>query len=359
LLPEIGFCMNIVLVNDSSLPVVAYGGPDRIVWWLGKHLVALGHHVTFLLKKGAACDLPNTRVLTLDEKLPLAAQIPMGTDLVHVHLEHQPVVEGFPVVYTLHNNVSKPVTLHPNTVFLSQNHASRHGGSVFVYNGLDPDDYGDPILTNRRKYLHFLGKADWRVKNLAGAIELAERVGERLHVMGGNRVNFRKGLRVTLSPNVRFHGMVTGEGKNVIINQSKGLLFPALWHEPFGLGIIESWWFGCPVFGTPYGALPELLAGQVGRKEPAKKSTHGQVEALFSSWGCLSLKKSELVEAIKEAEGYDRQSCHDYVQAYYTAERMTNSYLSLYERVLSGYPLHADAPVVTQVSDGRLLPWQA
>jgi glycosyltransferase involved in cell wall biosynthesis len=350
--------MNIVLVNNSTLPVVAYGGPDRIVWWLGKHLVKLGHNVTFLLKKGASCDLPNTRVLIWDEKLPLEPQIPQGTDIVHIHLEKQPVLERFPTIYTLHTNLTAPTQLHPNTVFLSKNHADRHGGSVYVYNGLDPDDYGSPMLSNRRKYLHFLGKADWREKNVAGAIELAERVGERLHVMGGNRVNFRKGLRITLSPNVRFHGMVSGEGKNVIINQSKGLLFPTLWHEPFGLGIIESWWFGCPVFGTPYGALPELLAGHVARNEPVKKSTQGHVEALFSHWGCLSLKKSELVEAIKEADSYDRQSCHDYVQAYYTAERMTAQYLQCYDKVLSGYPLHIQAPTVAQPSDGKLLPWR-
>ena len=31
------------------------------------------------------------------------------------------------------------------------------------------------------------------------------------------------------------------------------LLFPVKWHEPFGLALIESLYFGNPVFGTPFG----------------------------------------------------------------------------------------------------------
>ena len=31
------------------------------------------------------------------------------------------------------------------------------------------------------------------------------------------------------------------------------------WHEPFGIALIEALYFGCPVFGTPYGSLPEIV----------------------------------------------------------------------------------------------------
>lgn len=346
--------MHVLIVNHSKIPVQAYGGAERVVWWLGKQLVAMGHEVTFLVKKNSTC--PFAKVIWMDEKRPLSEQIPNECDLVHLHFHTEEILHK-PTLITYHENSETAQTFHPNTVFLSKNHALRHGGLVYVYNGIDVDDYGDPMLDNRRMYLHFLGKADWRVKNVKGAIELAKRTGDRLHVIGGSRVNFRRGLRITLNSHVRFHGMVGGEGKNVLLAGSKGLLYPTLWHEPFGLALIESLWFGCPVFGTPYGALPEILGGAF-RKDQDRYTGSGQVEALYSDWGCLSLKKSELTEAIKEAGAYQRKSCHDYVAAHFTARRMAEDYVQLYEKVLSGFQLHTIAPICIEAQQGKLLPWQ-
>lgn len=344
--------MRILLVNNTKIPVHFYGGTERIIWWLGKALSDMGHEVTFLVKKGSSC--PFARVLTLREKIPLAAQIPDDVDLAHLHFESSETLPK-PTLTTVHGNSSQPKVFDKNTVFISHNHAQRHGGSVFVYNGLDWDDYGEPLMDNRRSYFHFLGNAAWRVKNVRGAIELTGKAGERLHVLGGTRVNFRMGLRVTLSPNVRFHGMVGGDGKNVLLNGSKGLVFPVLWHEPFGLAIIESLFFGCPVFGTPYGALPELLGGRI--YETAHSG--GQVEALYSEFGRLSIKKSELVEAIKHADDFDHNRCRQYVTDNFSAARMAADYLTLYEKVLNGQDLHAQAPELKTAPEGKLLSMEA
>ncbi|MEF9931013.1 MAG: glycosyltransferase, partial [Bacteroidales bacterium] len=53
--------------------------------------------------------------------------------------------------------------------------------------------------------------------------------------------------------------MIGGEQKLNILKESKGLIFPVIWNEPFGLAITESLYCGAPVFGTPYGSLPELI----------------------------------------------------------------------------------------------------
>ncbi len=309
----------------------------------------MGHEVTFLAKKNSTCAF--AKVVEIDDSKPFSEQIPEKCDLIHIHEPCDEIEFGKPVLFTYHTNSPAPQVFHPNTVFLSKDHARRHGGSVFVHNGLDFDDYGDPMLDNKRAYLHFLGKAEWGVKNVKGAIEIAGKAGQRLHVIGGTRVNFRSGLRITLSSHVRFHGMVGGEGKNVLLNGSKGLVYPTVWHEPFGLALIESLWFGCPVFGTPYGALPEILSGPQQTERPLGS---GKVDALFAEFGCLSTKKSEIVEAIKEADGYNRQACHDYVHAYFGADRMAADYLVLYEKILAGKPLHTTPPVCNGPQDGRL-----
>jgi Glycosyltransferase len=280
--------MKILIANTSQIPVHLYGGTERVIWWLGKALVGMGHQVSYLVKPGSSCPFA-AEVLPLDEKKPIAGQIPDNCDIVHLHF---PVDEALPKPHLtiLHGNFSKPRSFHPNSVFVSHDHALRHGGSVFVHNGIDFDDYGEPDLDNARKYLHFLGKAAWRVKNVRGAIDIAGRAGERIHIIGGSRVNFRMGLRITLNQHARFHGMLGGDGKNAIINGSKGLVFPVLWHEPFGLAIVESLYFGCPLFGTPYGSLPELMGRKV-KPEQEKNQWNGALDAYYSDFGCLSQKK--------------------------------------------------------------------
>ena len=331
--------MKILLANNTTIPVHAYGGTERVIWWLGKALVQMGHEVVYLVKKGSTC--PFAEVLSLDDKKPLAQQIPDSVDVAHFHFEVREPLDR-PVLFTVHGNSNEAKTFHPNTVWVSRNHAYRHGGSAFVHNGIDPDDYGTPMLDNRRQYFHFLANAAWRVKNVRGAIDLATQADERLHVIGGSRVNFRMGLRITISPNVRFHGMLGGDGKNAIIQASKGLVFPVLWHEPFGLAIVESLFFGCPVFGTPYGSLPELLGSNAGS---ANRQWSGWVEAVHSEFGFLSNKKAEIVEAIREADQYDRRRCHEYAVANFSAQRMAQAYLHYYEKVANGETLHAE-PIV-------------
>ena len=342
--------MKILLVSNTQVPMLAYGGRERIVWWLGKALHQLGHQVTYLAAKGSEC--PFGEVLVLDEKKPIGPQVPDFVDLVHFHWTPKPnALIGKPYLITYHDNATKSQTFDPNTVFLSRNHAQRHGGSVFVYNGLDFDEYGEPMLDNRRMYFHFIGKAAWTVKNVRGAIDITRAAGERLHVIGGNRINFRMGMNM-LSPHVRFHGMLGGDGKNALIQASKGLIFPAIWHEPFGLAILESLYFGCPIFGTPYGSMPELL----GSRATMNTSGSGVLEALHSEFGFLSIKKSEIAEALKDAGQYDRRRCHDYTVAYFSARRMASDYVALYEKVLNGETLHAESPLFEGADGGKLLP---
>ncbi|MBL7776434.1 MAG: hypothetical protein JNK89_10565 [Saprospiraceae bacterium] len=349
--------MKILFVRNSRIPVKTYDDAERVMWWLALQLHEKGHHPAFLAKKGSECAFAPT--LVLDEKRPLDPQIPEDTDLVHFFDRPPAPFEGLkqPYLITSFVNSTQPESLDPNTVFVSASHAARHGGSVYVYPGLDFRTYGEVLLDFPRNYFHFLGDAAWQGKNVRGAIDLAARAGARVHVIGGSRVNFRKGLRITLSPSARFHGVLNRDGRNMMLNGSKGLLFPILTHEPFALAIPESLYFGCPVFGTPYGPLPELLC----RKTPladGRKWT-GQVDGCFSEMGLLSTKRSELVDAIRHADSFDRDRCLQYAVDLFSADRMAREYLQLYERVLNGHPLHARPPVAEEPPSSAFLPLEA
>ncbi len=325
--------LHILIVYNGKIPTPKYGGTSRDIWYLGKELAGMGHRITFLVAPGSRCDFAG--VLPFDPGVPLSGQIPGDVDLVHSHI---PLWEPLPKPYliTLHGNSSDTREFDINTTFISRNHAARFGSEVFVYNGLGLEEYGKPDLDAKRSYVHFLGKAAWRVKNLKGCIRIARDAGLPLRVLGGHRVNLKMGMRVTLDPRVRFEGMVGGERKNLLINGSKALLFPVRWNEPMGLAVVESLYFGCPVFGTPYGALPELVTPEFGK---------------------LSNKKSELVEALSQVDSYDRKKCHEYVCDNFASIHMARNFLPLYEKVLNGQPLNPKPPRLVQPDPPRFLPW--
>ncbi len=325
--------LHILILYNGLIPTPKYGGTSRDVWYLGKELIKMGHRITFLVRQGSQCDF--ARVIALNPELSLASQIPEDVDLVHSHI---PIWEPLPKPYmiTLHGNSSDEREFDINTTFISRDHASRFGSEVFVYNGLGLEEYGKPQLDNPRSYLHFLGKAAWRVKNLKGCISIAKASGHPLKVLGGTRVNLKMGIRITLDRRISFEGMVGGEQKNRLINGSKALLFPVRWNEPMGLAVVESLYFGCPVFGTPYGALPELVT---------------------SEFGFLSNKKSELLEALKNVDEYDRRRCHEYVCDNFASIHMAQNFLPLYEKVLNGEPLNPRPPKLIEPNPPRFLPW--
>ena len=323
--------MHILLVNHAPIPVFAYGGTERVVWDLGKHLVALGHKVSYLVPPGSHCDF--AQVLPLRPDQPWDAQIPPDVDITHFQFDPH-TLPSSPYVVTEHANARAPKPLPLNTVFLSQNHAQRYGSTEYVYNGLDWDAYGPVDFERPRSHYHFLGKAAWSVKNVRGAIAVARRAGVELDVLGGKRFNIKGGLRLTLSSRVHFHGMVGGWQKFGLLNASRGLILPVRWHEPFGLAIIESLYFGCPVFSTPYGALPELIAPE---------------------YGALADSAQALADAIQQRQ-FDARACHAYAKQRFHARAMAQAYVRVYERVLDGEQLNPQAPLMQ--GQARNLPWR-
>ncbi len=315
--------MNILIQHNALLPVSQYGGTERMVWWLGKYLAQMGHRVTFLVKAGSTC--PFAKILVYDNTKSLDEQIPDYVDVIHLNSVFAETRK--PQLSTAHGNSPFGQNLPINSVFVSKNHAERHGASAFVHNGLDFDEYGKPDLYLPRKHLHFLAKAAWRVKNVKGAIELARQSKNRLEVMGGNRLNIKMGFRFTPYPSVRFHGMVGETEKAKIMSQSRALLFPVLWHEPFGIAIVESLFMGCAVVGTPYGSLPEIVTNEV---------------------GFLSKYKSVLVDNLLNINEINPKICHQYATDVFSAEAMAKKYLGYYEEILAGRNLNLQIPTLLE-----------
>lgn len=325
--------LHILIVAPFKIPSLFYGGTERVIWDLGKTLSNQGFKVSFLVLEGSQCNFAN--ILILKSNIPYNDQIPNDVDLVHFNLDPKEEINK-PYLVTVHGNPAFNDVQNIQSVFVSKNHAERYGSDVFVYNGLDWDNYQKPELHKQRNSFHFLANAAWRLKNVKGAIKITKKATEKLTVLGGYRFNIRMGLRLTFDNHVSFKGMVNNHQKSHYISQSKGLIFPVLWHEPFGLAIIESLYFGCPIFATPYGSLSEIV---------------------LTEFGVLSNKQDELVAAIKQSDSFDQKKCSEYAVSKFSAIAMTANYIELYEKVLNGEILNAHQPKLIKDKETKFLPY--
>ena len=131
--------------------------------------------------------------------------------------------------------------------------------------------------------------------------------------------------------------MVNDEEKARVILKSRGLIFPVRWHEPFGLAVTESLYFGAPVFATPYGSMPELVIPEV---------------------GFLSADSDEMANHIRNFGGdYNPKRCNEYAATVFSAEAMARNYLKLYEQAANGHPLNA-AQTPQQSNPMERLAWR-
>ena len=322
--------MKIAVTSQIKLPVNLYGGAERVIWDLCRELNALGNEVVLVAPHGTSCDF--AEVVGHDFGGSIMDSIPKDVDFIHFFSDLPHLIDS-PHIFTLEGNASFGEILSYQTVFVSHNQAFRHGGDCVVYNGLAPNETN---LTHERASFHFLGKAAWRRKNVKGAIRCARKANSaKIDILGGTRINFNMGFRFTLDPIARFHGMVDNSKKYKVMESSKGLVFPVCWNEPFGLAIIESLFSGCPVFGTPYGSLPELIPSEV---------------------GFLSASSDELAEAMKDSQQWKPQVCRDYAVENFNSKKMALSYVEIYERVLAGETLNKEPPTLKEL-EPKLLPF--
>lgn len=316
--------MRVLHVIDAHLPPRLYGGTERVAWWLGKELHALGHEVRFLARSTDSNDFSTFQ--PIQDDVPLATQVLGWADIVHFHYPYTGDVD-IPSLCTVQGHHARGFEFHRNSVFVSKAHARLMGSEVFVYNGVAVDEYPieGSVVPSKGHFCHFLAKAAWKVKNVQGAIDISKLAGTHLRVLGGNRINLKMGFRFTPDLHVGFHGMVGGEKKLKLMRGSSGLLFPVLWEEPFGIAMVESLLLGAPVFGTPFGSLPEIVTAEL---------------------GFLSNNIDELADSIRHARRFDPQICREAAADRFGSRIMARRYLALYEKVLNGANLNTSRPRV-------------
>jgi hypothetical protein len=299
--------MHIAVISHHRLPVKGYGGPQRVVVALARGLTELGHRVTLIAAPGS--KLPCATVVEANPRHlhdggpRLHDYVPRDADIAHAHMLLPSWAAGVPFLQTVHANLKPGSPLPPNAVFLSRDHAARHGGAAFVHNGLAPSDY--TLRRRKEAWDLFLGRLH-SAKGYHWAIEAAKRSGRRLILAGG--------WRPTLSAVIKYVGEVDNGQKAALLARARCLWTPALWDEPFGLAAIEALFSGTPVLGTRRGALPEIITPDV---------------------GALGDTLEELIAAAEQIHTRDPECCRARAERWFSHIAMAGAYVRMYETVIS------------------------
>ena len=131
----------------------------------------------------------------------------------------------------------------------------------------------------------------------------------------GERGYFSERLQPLIDgTHIQLSGEVNDATKQGFLAEAAALLFPINWPEPFGLVMIEAMACGTPVVAFGSGSVPEVIDDGV--------------------TGFIVEGEEEAVDAVKRACTLDRRKVRERFEARFTAKRMAQDYLRLYQRLL-------------------------
>ncbi|WP_028063086.1 glycosyltransferase family 4 protein [Solirubrobacter soli] len=245
-------------------------------------------------------------------------------DLIHNHLDWLPLafasLSATPMVTTIHGFSSPrilPAYLRSRSAFVSISDADRADALEYVatvHHGVDVATL--PFSHTSGDGLVCLGRIH-PDKGTARAIEIARASGRRLTLCGP--VQDERYFAEEIEPHidgdaVRYLGSVGPAERAEVLGGAACLLHPVAFAEPFGLAVVESMLCGTPVVARARGSMPELIEDGV--------------------TGVLADTVDEAVAGVDRAQRFDRAVCRQTAERRFSADRMVDDYLAVYERVL-------------------------
>jgi glycosyltransferase involved in cell wall biosynthesis len=339
--------MNIAQVAPlyESVPPKCYGGTERVVSYLTEELVRQGHQVTLFASGDSVTHArliaPCRHALRLDQQCRdhLAPHIVMiehlfrdaaAFDIIHSHLDYLPFPlasrHPTPMLTTLHGRLDLPelVPIYQSfpampVVSISQDQRTPLpwlNWQGTVYHGLPDHLY--TFQEERGTYLAFLGRIAPE-KRVDQAIAIAKQAGMPLKIAAKvdqvDRAYFEASIQPLLQdPLVDYIGEIGDHEKGAFLGGAAVLLFPIDWPEPFGLVMIEALACGTPVIAYRRGSVPEVLEDGV--------------------TGYIVDSVEEAVQAVLRALALSRRRCRQVFDTRFSACRMAQDYLRIYQRLL-------------------------
>jgi glycosyltransferase involved in cell wall biosynthesis len=339
--------MSLTILNVSyplaTVSEQTAGGAEHVLATLDAALEARGHRSLVIAPAGSHCRgqlLPTEPVDgMLDDRAKavararhrstiLRALAKYPVDIVHMHgidfMDYLPDTE-VPVVVTLH----LPLEWYPQQAFsprpqthlvcVSQSQAATCPKETripkVIENGIRMPENFLRASQHARPYALSLGRI-CPEKGFHLAMDAAAQCGIRFLLAGAvyeypeHQEYFSREIHPRLNRQCRFLGPVGGARKQQLLADAACVLVPSLVSETSSLVAMEALASGTPVIAFRAGALSELV-------------DHGRTGFLVDS-------VEEMADAISEAHSIEADYCRHTAQMRFSAERMADEYLKLY-----------------------------
>lgn len=337
--------MRILLIMDPGIPVPPplYGGHERLVYLFAEEYIRLGHQVTILAGPDSHCSGETVSFGINDLERPdrqrqkemlfvwkYLAKNKKNFDLIH---NFGRLVYLLPVLNSRVKKImtyGRPVSTrgikfftslpNRNLIFTACSNYCVSTGNVAgnwktVYNAIDFSQYQLRESVDNNAPLMFLGRLD-RIKGVHTAIQVAKQTGDKL-IIGGNvshTADNYEYFKTEIEPQIDgeqivYLGPLNDEAKNQYLGQSKALLFPIEWDEPFGMVMTEAMACGTPVIAFRRGSTPEVINEGIS--------------------GFITGNPEEMIDAIKSISAIDRSDCRKIAEERFDVKKVAGDYLSL------------------------------
>ena len=339
----------------EAVPPKLYGGTERVVSNLTEQLVAMGHDVTLFASGDSvtAATLepvwPQAIRLDPDVKDWIAAYMRMleliyrradEFDVLHFHIDYFPFSlfkrQRTPFVTTLHGRLDLPefsqvYNLFPDVPVVSISDSQRTPLPRLDWVRTVLHGIPETLLTPqpvKQEYLAFLGRISPE-KGIDKAIRIAAASGMKLKVAAkidkADQEYYDRQVKPLLAAgHVEFVGEINDAQKPAFLSGAHALLFPIDWPEPFGLVMIEAMACGTPVIAFNRGSVPEVMDDGVS--------------------GFVVESEAAAIAAVGRLGQLDRGGVRRQFERRFTARRMAEDYVELYEML-------CDAPKLRAVAD--------
>lgn len=312
----VGNLSNALVKHGHDLTLFATGNADTRA---KKMFVAPTH--------ASARNLPDFELIRENlETISLCFRNAANFDVIHTHFSllgcHFSPLVSTPTFHSVHSpivdNLRPHLLRYKKEKFISFSLAQRQqmpelNWVANVYHGIDTNLYA--FHEEPEDYFLYLGRIT-EEKGVHHAIAAAKAAKVPLIIAGVSYPSegyWSKHIEPQIDGDmVRFIGPANVEQKIHLMQRAKGLLFPTLAEETFGLVMIEAMSCGTPVIGFDAGAVQEVIQD---------KET-----------GFVVRTEKQMTAAIKKIKQIDRRATRTRVETYFSLERMTRGYERVYQR---------------------------
>ena len=208
-----------------------------------------------------------------------------------------------------------------------------------VYNGIKLDEF--PFDSKGGEGCMFRSRISPE-KGVEDAIEAAKQSGCFLDIYGpGEKGYLAESVEPKLNDKTHYHGMI-GRDEPMwyeSYQKAKVVLMPIQWDEPFGLVMVEAMACGTPVIAYSRGSVPEVIKDGITGFVVNASTNDKRGDFTIKETGIQGIVAAiNLIYSMDDKKyAKMRKNCRKHVESSFTAKKMANRYLGVYERVIKDF----------------------